>query len=297
MDATRLLVKWLLVGCVLTGFASLLPVETGSGVVTSISTITSTSYSYRYWVSYSTELRSVTTTSGTLTQTKMKGEYLEITGQYGAEGNDVWIRFWLRNVMNLQIDRGIIVLSFTSSLSKKTPTLEIPFGLIRPQETIKVENHFYVEIIVDKSYFDHVLVFCESFKVTTLVPAATYTYSGTQTESYVKTYLTTYVMSEAESLPMTSILISLVILGAALVLALAYRSMKRREPSPPPKPYVATTFPSEAPQATSVPPKTVTLSPVASQVVKSKYCLECGLALPIQAKHCPKCGTRQDQQH
>jgi hypothetical protein len=199
---TRTTLTLLLISLSLIGFAQVsLPAENVSGVITTYSTWTTTSYSY--WQTTTTVTSytdTVTTTEPFLIQESMDGPYVKIWGQIAPGGYSVLLSLRITNLMDTTINFGLMSFALWTSIGLESH--DLAFGPIKPRETCQIAkyitpNHYGAR--VDRAEFLLAGVKCESQRIITQVPIATQTFSGTQTAIYIATHTTAYTLSELEA--------------------------------------------------------------------------------------------------
>jgi len=208
-----------------------------------ISTVTSTSYSYRY-VATATLTQFATSRLIALRQDNMLGPYIQIKGSFRYwydPTNLVVDRIYgdvtIANLLNIPVDRGMMYLSVSNVEGTVTEEVATAFVAVKVGETISVT----VSVPVTKTYYHEKIrisflradLHCGA-GMTTMVPTATYTYSGTQTHTYVRIYILQFTVQEpprVESADMPTIWLIPVVTGAAVLALIAFLVGKKKPPT------------------------------------------------------------------
>jgi hypothetical protein len=245
--------------------------------VTTSSTWTSTSHSYREYVTTSVIFTRTSVTG--LVQGELGGPYVKIDGTfdyryYGSTDEIVEIRVKakLTNLLTVPIEKGKIFLLVTNlERTVKVEALAV-FWEIKVGETIDMEQGIPIasgQFWHQKTRITLVRAEINCQPILKEVQVATQTYSKTLTESLVRTYtgiFTTTVPYETQETFMlggTGIVVAVVAVGVAVAILVYVRTRKGAHIIAP--------------------------TPVAM-----KYCINCGTSIPEQAKRCAKCGATQE---
>jgi hypothetical protein len=259
-----------------------------TGVATSYSTWTSTSYLQYTAYLTKTEFAKKTTTTDRLFQYGGLGPYVWINGTWRQIANDkIEVDMIVKNLQGLPIKFGAVtfkimlrlVPSPASDPFREAECTFVPVG----EETKEIRMKSTVAIValpwplpttVEKLYIASVSIqLHKPTEVISTVPIATTEYLETRTMTILSTYVTTFTSEpQVTSRPQSSLVyysfVFPVIGGVVVLFILLFLKRKRG------KDQVMKVVTEQRP-------------------VGTKYCSECGFVMLLEAKHCPKCGTEQ----
>ena len=259
-----------------------------TGVVTSYSTWTSTSYLQYIVYLTKTEFTKKTTTADRLTQFGGLGPYVWINGTWRQIANDkIEVDMIVRNLQDLPIKFGTVMFrimlrlvpSPASDPFRDAECMFVPVGgetkEIRMKSTVAiVALPWPLPTTVEKLYIASVSIqLHKPTEVISTVPIATSEYSEARTMTVLSTYVATFTGEpQVTGRPQSSFdyysLLFPVMGGVVILFVLLLLKRKRG------KDQVMKVVTEQRP-------------------VRTKYCPECGFSLSLDAKHCPKCGTEQ----
>ncbi len=274
----------LLISSIIVGFVVEFPAETVLGAVTLTSSVTSTSYYYRsVATAFSTQFATSTASAhATLGQDRMDGPYLKISAKFGyiyyIEGgkiDGIFIDSTVTNLLNVGAEKVIFYLRVLSLDGAVMEDVDCIVGAIREGQTTIVKS----SVAVAKTFYSNQVkvtflrvAFNLAEALATVIPAATYTYYGTQTDTYVRTYVTEVTLQEPAYVefvrtPMPWLLVT----GGVVVLAAFFFLRKKK------KPIAAPTAPLPSGQASS-----------------QRVCSSCGNKMESDAEFCMNCGKKKE---
>jgi hypothetical protein len=259
-----------------------------TGVATSYSTWTSTSYLQYTAYLTKTELAKKTTTTDRLFQYGGLGPYVEINGTWRQIANDkIEVDMIVKNLQDLPIKFGgvkfkimILVPSPASDPFREADCIFVPVG----EETREIRMKSIVTIVaalpwphpttVTELYIASVSIqLHKPTEIISTVPIATSEYSEARTITILSTYVTTLTEEpQVTGRPQSSFdyyNLLFPVMGAVVILFVLLLLKRKRG-----KDQVMKVVTEQRP-------------------VRTKYCSECGFVMLLEAKHCPKCGTEQ----